>query len=111
MSGVRLNTLLEACSAPGDEIAVGGLLQQLLTAELDPELVEAEPWITLRENGFRSLKALRTLKERHLRELGFSMGDASVIIEVIQPPRAVPVPLPLIVNGAGGCLLYTFPSQ
>jgi hypothetical protein len=103
MSGVRLNTWLEACLAHGDDIAVGSLLQQLLTAELDPEFVAAEPWIRICENGFRTLRALRTLKEHHLRDMGFSMGDASAILDVVQPTVVYePAHVTQIGNGAGG---------
>ena len=77
MSGVQLNPLLEACAAPNDEIAVIGLLAELLIAELSPSLVQAEPWIQIRVDGFVTIRSLRALKERHLREMGMTMSAAA----------------------------------
>ena len=86
MSGpVKLADLLEACNAPSDEVAVRGTLEQLFAPVLPADVLKIEPWTMLVEAGFRSVAALRSLREHHLRELGFSMGDAALMLDIMQP--------------------------
>ena len=61
---------LEACTAPNDEVAVTGALRNVLTAGLPALLVDEGYEVLLVQEGFRSVTALRTLKERHLLDMG-----------------------------------------
>jgi hypothetical protein len=102
MSGiVKLAALLEACTAPSDEVAVGGILQRGLAAVLPPDLMAEEPADTLVKNCFRTLTALRSLRESHLRELGFGMGEPAIMHDVIQPKAMFAPPVPTV-QGLGG---------
>jgi hypothetical protein len=91
MSGiVKLATILEACRAPNDEIAVGGTLREVLEAVVHPSLLQDEPWALIVKEGFRSLTNLRSLREHHLRDMGFGMGDAAGMLDAIQPRQVKP---------------------
>ena len=85
---VRLAPQLEACTAPNDEVAVTGALRNVLTAGLPALLVDEGYEVLLVQEGFRSVAALRTLKERHLLDMGLDRGTASVVWECILPPAA-----------------------
>jgi hypothetical protein len=89
MSGGDLAPQLEACTAPNDEVAVTGILEQMLTAGLPPYLSEMNFHSLIVGEGFRSVHALRALKESHLRAMGLNMGEASCVFEVIKPVTIV----------------------
>ena len=90
---VRLAPQLEACTTPNDEVAVTGALRNVLTAGLPALLVDEGYEVLLVQEGFRSVAALRTLKERHLLDMGLDRGTASLVWECILPPAASAVVL------------------
>ena len=113
MSGaVKLATdVLEACAAPNDEVAVQGALQELLTAELPPDLIHDKPWEIIVQAGFRSVKALRSLQEKHLRELQFNMGDAATIMDTLQPREVRVDPGVVAQNGGSLPIVNAIPAK
>jgi hypothetical protein len=92
----KLTALMEACTAPSDEVAVGGILYRVLAAVLPSDPMAEKPADTPVKNGFRTLTVLRSLRESHLRELGFGMGESATMHDAIQP-KAGSAPLVLIV--------------
>ena len=81
---------LERCTAPNDEVAVKGVLAEILAAGLPPDLVEEEFETALVQAGFRSVTALRSLRETHLTDkMGMDIGTAAMIMDMLQAPRRV----------------------
>ena len=87
---VRLAPQLEACTAPNDEVAVTGALA-LAIADGAEQCLGEEYEKLIVQTGFRSVAALRAIKERHLLEMGLDIGTAALLFEVIKPPAAVEV--------------------
>ena len=96
MSGVRrLAPPLEACTAPHDEVAITGILSQILVAQLPPDLVTEEFEVAITQVFFRSVSALTHMQEHHLIQLGLGVRTvnktAAMVCGIIAAPQAIPL--------------------
>ena len=98
--GRRLAPQLEACTAPNEEVAITGILSQILAAQLPPDLVAEEFEVAIVQGGFRSVTALRHMKEHHLSQLGLDVGTAAMVYGTLGAPQPAPQAQPpaVVVN-------------
>jgi hypothetical protein len=81
---------LERCTAPNDEVAVKGVLAEILAAGLPPNLVDEEFEVAIVQAGFRSVTAIRSMREHHLTDrMGMDIGTAAMILDMLVLPQRV----------------------
>ena len=75
---------LERCRTPDDQELVEGLINKKAFAKLPDDFTKAEHEKTLRAGGLCRVRCTKRLTEGELENLGISMGDGMMILDVLQ---------------------------
>ena len=74
---------LERCRTPDEQDEVEKLIKKVF-AKLPEDFKEAEHEKALRANGLCRVRCIKRLTQKMLEDLGISMGDAMMILDVLQ---------------------------